>query len=178
MGQEIPAQANVDSVTIAKYLSAIEHHELIPKATILALVPNRLLFGKHAWVLSRAVLITQRDSGKYFAHVRGQGLRRLTAGEFHTVGSDATRRINKMARRTIRKMLVRDADPDKMTNEERIKFHAQFSSHGVLAMATSRRSMATLEAATEAAKRRLTAEESIKSGLRQIESNGSNEKTG
>lgn len=172
MPSPIPQQANVDSVTIARYLSGIEHHELITKATLTELVPNRLLFGKHSWILARAILITQRDSGKYFGRVWGQGIRRLKAGEFHTVGADATQRINKLSRRTIRKMLVRDADPDKMTNEERIKFHAQFSSHGVLALATSRRSMATLEAATEAAKRRLTAEESIKSGLRQIENNG------
>jgi len=169
MQSAIPHQANIDSVTIARYLNKIEHHELITRAELQALTPGRELFKKHAWILSRAILIVQRETGKYFAHVRGQGIRRLKAGEFHMVGADATRRIHRLSRRTIRRMLVKDADPDKMTNEERIKFHAQFSSHGVIAMATSKRSLNTLEAATEAAKRRLTAEESIKSGLRQIE---------
>lgn len=86
-----------------------------------------------------AFRIASNDHGVVFENIRGTGYRRIAAGEVHRVGTQTRHSIRGKAKRGTQKILaVLSANSNSMSNQERIKAHAEIGILGMIKMAAGR----------------------------------------
>lgn len=99
-----------------------------------------------------AFKIAAEEHGVAFENIRGTGYRRLAAGDIHRVGHHVRHSIRGKARRGSRKMIaVMAANPNSMSNTERLRAHAEIGLMGMIQMAAGRGAAARAYRAAEAA---------------------------
>lgn len=86
-----------------------------------------------------AFKIAAEDHGAVFENIRGTGYRRIAAGEAHRIGSTVRVSIRGKAKRGAKKITaVLASNSNTMTNQERIKAHAEIGLLGMIRMAAGR----------------------------------------
>lgn len=156
--------ASVDSVLLAKHLSALKPGEQISYDTLSALVPDRELLGKHRYLLDSARGMVLKDGGIVIGCVSGQGLKRLTNEEIVSLPDATIAHIRRVSKRASRKVLC--TDYEKLDAAGKQKFNASLSVLGAIGQFTSQRSLDAVGDRVEKAMARLPIDETLALFLR------------
>lgn len=142
----------LETKTLVSLMLAKLDYELLTYKDLSAAIGMDVRRGPGYAYLSSAMRHILSDKQIVFEVVRGQGVRRAKPDEIVDNGGAAIRRMNRHARRSVRKIsALSQEEYESLPNDKRIKHNVRISILGAVAACSTEKAELRVEAATKSA---------------------------
>jgi hypothetical protein len=147
-------ETSVDAQALAKVLEAAQPGEVVPYATLSAVIRKDVQRAGYSTMDSARRLLI-RDKGMVFEAVLNVGLKRLEGSGIVALGPDANGRIRRTAGRAIKKMACIGTAYDSLSTDEKSSYNSNISALGAVKLFTGAPSIKRIESQVRASSAQL-----------------------